>query len=335
MNIVKYIIEILKDNGKVVVPGLGNFVIEHNAAKIHPVEHKFTPPAKSVIFNSSAPEDDLLASKISEQEKITTKKALEKIKKFSDDLVSGIQKDKTATVEGLGVFSLTADDLITFAPDTANFSDEEFGLTGFTSPAILRTEFKDKAAENAQKEKDEKEKHSKNSRTYLTVTAFVITITALIFLVFFTDIFRNYMYNNDVNAEPKIEEIATIDEVTAPVQAVINDSVDIADEDQPTDTNITPLEEIKEVVADMPVSEIPQDGVRYYLIAGSFSVEGNANKNVLTIKNKGYKNAGIMPQTKSGMHIVYYESYTTKAVALKALRKIRRAENPDSWMLKK
>jgi len=230
MNIVKYIIEILKENEKVAVPGLGSFKIEYNATTIHPVEHSFTPPSKTILFDSSIPDDDMLVRTISEQENISTTEALNAIRTFSDALLSDIQKGKMAGIEGLGVFSQTAEHHIAFVPETNDFSDEEFGLTGFTSPAIARTTFKDKAVLNTQKAKDAQLKRSKRIKQYLIITAFILIVPAVIFLVTFTDVFRNFLYNNEKNS--KTEQPAVINETPAPVQMATTDTAKLTNEQE-------------------------------------------------------------------------------------------------------
>ena len=331
MSIVKYIIEILKDEGKLIVSGLGRFTIEYKATTIHPIEHTFTPPEKIIVFESLALDDDLLALKISEKENISVDEASNIIKIFSDRLILDIQKGKLAGIEGFGVFSLTTDNLINFVSETTFFSDEEFGLSGFTSPAIVRSEFKDKAAMNIQKTKDEKIRRSKRNRKYVAIIASVVVVTALIFVVFFTDIFRNYLYNNDVTSDLKTDKALIANETHTPVRFVTKDSVNVIDT---TDVKNTPSSEVKET-DNVPVNKNSQEANQYYLVAGSFKLEENANKSILKLKDKGYNNAGIIRQSKNGMYIVYYGAYITKEDASKALQQIIKVENRDSWILKK
>ncbi len=332
MNIVKYIIEILKKNEKVAVPGLGTFSLEYKATTIHPVEHSFTPASKTIVFESTMNDDDTLARTISEQEQISIDAAVVFIKSFTDALNSDIQKGKLTGIEGLGVFSLTADQLISFVPESTDFSDDEFGLTGFTSPAIVRSEFKDKAAYNAQKAKDKQLKRSRRNRRLLAAFVAVVMITALIFLVFFTDIIRNYLYNNDTNSQT--EQNAVVNETPTP-EIVTADTNSLKDDSLATDVNSTLPDESKAADASVTANEIAQ-GIQYYLVAASFKSEENANKSITALKAKGYANAGIIRQYEDkGMFIVYYESHSNKEEASNALKQIIKTENRDSWMLKK
>jgi nucleoid DNA-binding protein len=333
MSIVQYIIEILNENQKVEIPGLGIFTLENKAAAIHPIEHSFTPPSKNIQFKNVFTNDELLARKISENEHISFQDAIISIQSFIDNLLSDIQKGKLAGIEGIGVFSLTDDKLIAFVPESNGFSDESYGLSGFTSPAIVRTEFKDKAALNVQKAKDEKINKSKKRRRYLLVSVFVVVVTALIFLVFFTDIFRNYLYNNDLDS--KTEQTVILNEKPAPVQETITDTASLnIDSASSTNNNISSIETNK-VDGNINTSENSQ-AIRFYLVAGSFKSEENANKSVAAIKAKGYTNAGIIRQGQDkGMFVVYYESHSNQEEASNALKQIIKNENRDAWLLKK
>lgn len=72
----------------------------------------------------------------------------------------------------------------------------------------------------------------------------------------------------------------------------------------------------------------------YYVVAGSFSKEVNANKLVATLRQKGY-NALIADTTKSGMFRVAYLSAHDLANAKEQLYAIRQDDNPDAWIFRK
>ena len=335
MNIVKYIIEILEANDKVVIPGFGSFILEYQASILHPVEHSFVPPSSKIVFQNDVADDDSLAIAISEKEKITYIAALNAIKYFTDALMSDIQKGKMTGIEGLGVFSLSENNQIEFHAETSSLSAEEFGLSGFTSPAIVRTEFKDKAAQNTLKAKEDKIKRSKKIKRNLSILAAIIVVTALIFLVFFTDIFRNYMYNNAVKTENKPAPTALVNEMPAPVDSTVIDSVHTTDTAQSTTQNSTSAI-TKQVPGNVTANLNSTVANSYYLVAGSFKSEENAKKRVSELTAKGFKNAGIIRQYEDkGMFVVYYESHPTKEEATKALQQLIKTENHEAWLLKK
>ncbi len=71
---------------------------------------------------------------------------------------------------------------------------------------------------------------------------------------------------------------------------------------------------------------------KYHIIGGAFRVPANAVKKVKQLKAKGYE-AHIVGINKWQLTQVAFKSFTTKEEALKALRKIRRSEEKDAWML--
>ena len=61
----KHISELLYQHDCVIVPEFGGFVANYCSAKIHPTQHTFTPPSKSIVFNSNLKNNDgLLANHI-------------------------------------------------------------------------------------------------------------------------------------------------------------------------------------------------------------------------------------------------------------------------------
>jgi cell division septation protein DedD len=73
---------------------------------------------------------------------------------------------------------------------------------------------------------------------------------------------------------------------------------------------------------------------QYYIIAGSFSKEMNAEKLVSQLRQKGY-DALIADTNSNGMLRVAYASAVNLNLAKEKLRAIRDEDNADAWILKK
>jgi hypothetical protein len=139
------------------------------------------------------------------------------------------------------------------------------------------------------------------------------------------------------------------------VESTNNDIID----DVETEINSQPKVEIKENNADyIEVKDITSDEVidvttpttlatpevkatkastfskKYFLIAGSFSKETNAQSLVKELKNKGFK-ALIADTNKYGMYRVAFMSLTNRALAENKLLAIRNQYNPKAWLLVK
>ena len=78
----------------------------------------------------------------------------------------------------------------------------------------------------------------------------------------------------------------------------------------------------------------PKNNDRFFIIAGSFSNESNANRLVSDLKQKGY-NALIADTNKYGMYRVAFMSFNNRTIANNKLLAIRNESNPKAWLLVK
>jgi len=140
MNLSKYICDLLFENDKVIIPGLGALISKEISAKIHPIEHSFSPPSKEILFNSNLQKnDDLLIDYISKAENISKTKATKHISDFAENCKSELEKGKLIPFTGIGELQIDTHGEITLIPNkTKNFNLDSFGLSNFISPAIQR-----------------------------------------------------------------------------------------------------------------------------------------------------------------------------------------------------
>ena len=134
-----------------------------------------------------------------------------------------------------------------------------------------------------------------------------------------------------------------------------NESVDLTVTDQPPSSDVNTDNAVKETTAKpepektviKPTAEplekakeeskslVPaRTGKTYYIIAGSFENQVNAERLVQQLKSKGY-NAQIADTNKYGMYRVAFEGYGKLSEAKDKLYAIRNDENAEAWILKK
>lgn len=71
-------------------------------------------------------------------------------------------------------------------------------------------------------------------------------------------------------------------------------------------------------------------GKRYYVVAGVFREEQNADKLVIELRNKGYNSEKF---GKIGnLHAVSFGVYTSREDAEREMRRIKQEENPEAWI---
>ena len=110
---------------------------------------------------------------------------------------------------------------------------------------------------------------------------------------------------------------------------------EIAVEPEPRKTVIEPADkpEMKTKEESKPVVPV-RTGKTYYIIAGSFEKQMNAERLVQQLKSKGF-NAQIADTNKYGMYRVAFEGYGTLTEAKERLYAIRNEDNAEAWILKK
>jgi len=140
MDISKYISDLLFEYECVIVPGLGGFVTNYRPATIHPVQHLFRPPAKTVLFNAELTNNDgLLAGHIAGAENIPFAQALEALEAFAKDTLAEIRAGKRVKLASVGELYSGVEGTLLFDQDEKiNYLKASYGLGSFISPAISR-----------------------------------------------------------------------------------------------------------------------------------------------------------------------------------------------------
>ena len=75
------------------------------------------------------------------------------------------------------------------------------------------------------------------------------------------------------------------------------------------------------------------DVAKYHLIAGCFSSINNANKLVSTLNEQGYPSE-MIGENERGLHMVTYQSYSSKAEATKELKSLT-SNGMSTWIIKR
>jgi hypothetical protein len=331
MDISLYISDLLYTNECVIIPGFGGFVGHYSPARIHPINHSFYPPSKNILFNSKLIRDDgLLIDTIAAEQKLTYGEAKKLVEEFIGEMLSKLRNGEVARIKNIGSLHRDRQGKLLFTPDeSVNYLEEAFGLNTFQSPPVLRKSA-GKRSESlfidrkpVQKEKDARKR----------VWIYAAALPVLLFVAWFIFFGRINLDTNQHAAglnpfDTQTENTTALQPEKEPVKAV----------NPPIESLNFKTEEISEEANDVqPEESIPEAPVRtkqYYIIGGSFGIEGNADKLVGVLREKGYdaSRAGISP---SGLHMVSYMSTVDKQEALTNLAMIRRDDNPSAWLIRK
>ena len=128
MNISSAVRHLLHRYDCVVIPGLGGFVCNYEAARIHPVQHKFHPPNKRITFNQLLlVNDGLLAHFLSQQNGSSYEVAVEDISREVASWKRELSEGRAVHLDGIGFFSNNADGRLVFdARNSENFLIESY-----------------------------------------------------------------------------------------------------------------------------------------------------------------------------------------------------------------
>jgi len=296
----KHISDLLYRYECVIVPNFGGFVSRSISSTV--INQQFTAPTKEISFNVNLNQNDgLLVNhlrqtlNLSYQE--TLKLILDTVKGWNKDLENG-----TLSLNNIGSFHKTQDQLIFTPFDKINYLTSSFGLTDVGVNYILR---KTEEATPIIQEIVKKKSYTK------PVVAAIAASVALLFS-------GHFYIQNKIHKQ----EIAQQQKITQQIQQA---SFNILAPLPSLTLNVTKENSIKE--------NITEDiSYKYHIIAGAYKSEENAYKKVDLLAKKGYQ-ATIIGLNKWGLNQVSYASFNNKTEAIKVLKQIKQKDNSHAWLL--
>ena len=307
MKMEHYIAQLLYRYQCVTVPGFGAFLTEMQPAQLVTSTNTFYPPKKVISFNSNIKNNDgLLANHISQAEKIGYEIAVQNISKEVSLWKNALLNQQNIVLNAVGTLHLNTSGTLHFeASSQVNFNTASFGLNSFVSPLIQR-EIKEKMPESVVNEPIVLVPETTSSRnSYLKYAAvFILALTAAGSIGY-------KMYDAKLDEETRLVQT----EVQKDVQNKIQEATFFIENPLPNVT-LTVKEEKK----------------AYHIVAGAFSSEKNAEKQLKMLVAKGFKGK-ILERNKFGLVPVLYGSYSTYAESQEALKEIHRTESQEAWIL--
>ena len=309
-----YISQLLYKNDCVIVMNFGGFVCSSISANLNKKTGILTPPNKSILFNPQLKDNDgLLINHIAQSEGISQEDSKINLLKFVEQSLKNLNKFKSCRFEEIGLFTLNSDKNIIFTQDLkTNYNLNSFGFQDIINNKITR----DNSEIIEESLKLIKKKNNFTTKRLLKAAAIIIPLIGISFLSITQEDRINNIYTQIANVSPisfKKDNVSVLKDQG-------NKEIKIKQEIQPEIINNEVSQVFKEVI-------IPSQ--KFYIIAGAFSVEKNANKLKNRLKSWNY-NSSIIKNDK--MMRVSYDSFDSKEQALILLSKIRK-ENPQAWIL--
>ncbi|MDX6190428.1 SPOR domain-containing protein [Flavobacterium sp. Fl-318] len=320
MKIETYISQLLYRYQCVTVPGFGAFLTENHPARLNESTNSFSPPKKTIAFNSLLKNNDgLLANHIAQTENTSYGFAVSAITHEVLNWKKILDEHGVLNFKNIGDIRLNADQNMVFTPnDQTNFLSTSFGLSPFVSPVVKRELFEKKLEKMEERETValyENEEHVRTSKPYLRYAAIFVLGLGI------TGSIGYPLYQNQIASQTLIVESA----VQKKVQNKIQEATFFIQSPLPAVT--LSVDSAKTATEEVEIKTMP-----YHIMAGAFRSEQNARKAYNQLVKDGYK-ARMLGENKHGLFPVLYGSYATMNEAQKAQKEIQKGENPDAWIL--
>ncbi|MFT6794912.1 MAG: hypothetical protein ACJART_000043 [Maribacter sp.] len=311
-----YISELLYRYNCVAVPTFGAFLTQKTSARINDTTNTFFAPTKSIGFNQQLTSNDgLLVSHIAEAEKTSFETILSNIEETAKQWNSQLANGEKLSLPYIGLLSTNVEGKIQFQPYLeVNYLTSSFGLAPFSAIPVTREVLKEEIVAIEDQIPfivSPEQREASSFRPYLKYAAILL-------LALSTGLTGYRFYNNGLLNEQVARQDAQ-KQVTKQIQ-------------EATFFNTTPLELPTVNVDAVSIREKTIVTAKHHIVAGAFRIKANADRKIVSLRNKGY-NAAYYGTNAYGLHMVTYNRSNNAQEALEALRAIKRTESSDAWLL--
>lgn len=285
------------------------------------------PPSKRVAFNEKLKlNDGLLVSAVANGEGISLQEAVAIIEKFVEEISTKIKEKEDVIVHNIGKLFKNAEGRLQFKSEVReNHLEDSFGLPDFFANPIIRDEqniklrnkYKDRKAMSTEEVKEEQkqdkqEKKKSGGATIWILTTILVLLGASTVYLFVIDNTQNNMLSSILPASWFKQEVAEVPDTTA-TEEVLMDSTQMAEEvyaeeeqmytEEPTEAVETPA------VASSGENFLTALTGRYYVIAGAFAEQSNAEALRDELIGKGYDAKVLSPLGRKPLFRVSIADY--------------------------
>lgn len=305
-----YIGELLYRYNCVVVPEFGAFLTQMKSAVIHETTNAFYPPSKIISFNEQLSSNDgLLVAYMADAEDTSYEEMLQSVTGTAKLWKQQLKKERLV-LPNIGELWLNQEGKVQFQPSyQTNYLTASFGMSSFVSVPVIRESLKDEVVTLEEKIPfiiTPEQRKETSYRPYLKYAAILL-------LALSTGLTGYRFYNESLGKQQLAQEEA---------QVVVSKNIQEA-----TFFNTAPLE-----LPSLTLDVVKKNTGRHHIIAGAFRIQKNANKKVNQLIKRGF-DASYLGVNNYGLHQVTYASFENSDEALTYLRKIKRTESSEAWLL--
>ncbi|MEO8149959.1 MAG: SPOR domain-containing protein [Bacteroidia bacterium] len=349
MNLENQISELLYHHDCVIVADMGGFVANYRPAFMHPAHHTISPPSKKIAFNASLTNNDgLLANHVAAKLNINYTEACNMIREFREDCFAALNKGEQLSLDKIGVLYLDREKNIQFnADNSSNYLLDSFGLGTVHAPVLKREYDKNtivKAFENKEK------------KSWWRLLEVIPAAAAIVLLLLnpgsierklnsslnsfnpldtFTKPAPSKIISNPINKITPVESLLVKDtlniSIDAPAPTVTDNTVNVNEitTDNNPNSNTVSTEKIPSALPDANENSVS----KFYIIAGCFKIEANAENFKSDLIEKGFK-ADIIG-TYKGLQVVSCSVASSRSEAQAELQNIKHTLEAGAWIMKK
>jgi hypothetical protein len=354
VNIIPVIRDLLIRNQKAVIPGLGAFLLVQRPAHLNKATRVLTPPTVTVRFDShNLTDDGQLANYLTRKLKVNAEIANKAIEDFRTDIEGKLKSEESVILEGLGKLSKTKAGDISFVPEEELVNRISlFEMPKIDVPQVRpgNVTVSPVTQHIPVKETQVIESSAYGKRKWVIPVVLLGLLLGMLAVIYLTgnmgllisDIKSKFsgkenkteqlVFGNDTGKETPAEHQDTtnsvsreLDEKMAREKALAYDNDNKVSEENNQDHRQP--EELIPVQNEKLTYAKP-----YHIIAGSFTVLMNAEKQRATILAKGLE-AEILPK-KGNFYMVSLGSYDKPAEASAVIKQIQVRLQNDLWVMR-
>ncbi len=335
-----------------IIPEFGGFVANYKPASVDYDRNIFSPPSKSIGFNSKLTHNDgLLISAVSLSNGLGYPDAKRNVENFVKEIKKKLEKGKKVSLEELGTFYIDRDQLLQFEPDRSkNYLIDSFGLSTFEFAELEEYDVRKKIQTKFRGR--DIVKSSRNKKILRRTLIAIPVIAALVLIPLKTNLLNlnadSFSFipfkNTEISETPPVsglhEENQTLlvtDEQTPEIKNEIIEyepEQDLTEDNKVTEPEV--IEDKSEITESVPFKTQPVilTGSKYYIITGSFKNFDNASRLSESLLNEGYSSEIL--EAGNGFHRVGISGFSNFSEATRELNEFEKTHSGENyWILKK
>lgn len=324
MDIRNNLARLLESHDCVIIPGFGGFIGSYAPARIDPVNHRFIPPSKKLLFNINLRQNDgLLISSIAAETGSSYEASRQMLEDFTNILIQQVKTGRGYTIPRIGRLFTDREGNIQFDQDQgANLLPDSFGLFTFVAPPVSRNTYSERLEKKVQAIRQNPvtlQPRFPVSLKWAAILAIPVSAAALFTLTQF----------KSFNTEP----LSNAGMLSSVISRFSSSSL-VEKKQAPAVGPETLLFQDEPIVEEIAEETLPVDPP-YAIIIGAFRIEENAMKAAEEARVAGFENAGLFDRSPSGLYRVCMGTFNTLEEAEDAMITAQAGGYPGAWLLEK